>query len=149
MERSIKRETATPPKPFHAGQHKPREKTSVPLSQELQRTLVRFSVHDLQVIECHPLFFIVALRRIGGFNGDCDSMVVALLLVAATVLIHNELLQFASTLPSRLKFPMHSRVIIVIGVVVVAHAIEASLCRFVLCITDAFRYGRPGRPSGE
>ena len=55
------------------------------------------------------------------------SIIVSLLLVAATVLLHYELLQFAGTLPGRLTGPTRSRMIIVIGVVVAAHVLEASL----------------------
>ena len=55
------------------------------------------------------------------------SIIVSLLLVAATVIMHYELLQFAGTLPARLTFPTRSRIIIVIGVVLAAHILEASL----------------------
>ena len=55
------------------------------------------------------------------------SIIISLLLVAATVLMHYELLQFAGTLPGRLTGPTRSRLIIVIGVVVVAHVLEAGL----------------------
>jgi hypothetical protein len=50
-----------------------------------------------------------------------------LLLAAATVIVHYELLQFAGTLPRR--FTVHTRpgIIIVIGVVLAAHILEASL----------------------
>jgi hypothetical protein len=55
------------------------------------------------------------------------SIIVSLLLVAGTVLMHYELLQFAGTLPGRLTGPTRSRIIIVIGVVVAAHVLEAGL----------------------
>ena len=55
------------------------------------------------------------------------SIIVSLLLVAATVIMHYELLQFAGTLPARLTFPTRSRIIIVISVVLAAHVLEASL----------------------
>ena len=55
------------------------------------------------------------------------SIVVSLLLVAATVITHYELLQFAGTLPRRLTVPTRPRMIIVIGVVLAAHIFEASL----------------------
>ena len=55
------------------------------------------------------------------------TIVVSLLLVAATVIMHYELLQFAGTLPRRLTVPTRPRIIIVIGVVLAAHILEASL----------------------
>ena len=55
------------------------------------------------------------------------SIIVALLLVMATVLLHYELLQFAGTLPDRLPFSNRARMIIVIAVVLTAHLLEASL----------------------
>ena len=55
------------------------------------------------------------------------TIVVSLLLAAATVVIHYELLQFAGTLPRRLKVPTRPRIIIVIGVVLAAHILEAGL----------------------
>ena len=55
------------------------------------------------------------------------SIVVSLLLAAATVIMHYELLQFASTLARRLTVPTRPRIIIVIGVVLAAHIFEASL----------------------
>ena len=55
------------------------------------------------------------------------SIIGSLLLVAATVIMHYEFLQFAGTLPRRLTFPTRSRMIIVIGVVLAAHVLEASL----------------------
>jgi hypothetical protein len=55
------------------------------------------------------------------------SIIVALLLVAATVILHYESLQFAGTLPERLPFPTRARMIIVIAVVLAAHVLEASL----------------------
>ncbi len=54
-------------------------------------------------------------------------VVISLLLVAATVITHYELLQFAGTLPRRLSYPTRSRMIIVIAVVLAAHVLEASL----------------------
>jgi hypothetical protein len=54
-------------------------------------------------------------------------IIVSLLLVAATVVMHYELLQFAGTLPRRLTYPRRSRMIIVIAVVLAAHVLEASL----------------------
>ena len=41
--------------------------------------------------------------------------------------MHYEFLQFAGTMPRRLTFPTSSRMIIVIGVVLAAHVLEASL----------------------
>jgi hypothetical protein len=55
------------------------------------------------------------------------TMVVSLLLVVATVIMHYELLQFAGTLPCRLTVPTRPRIIIVIGVVLAAHILEAGL----------------------
>ena len=55
------------------------------------------------------------------------SIVVSLLLVAATVITHYEFLQFAGTLPRRLTVPPRPRMIIVIGVVLAAHIFEATL----------------------
>jgi len=55
------------------------------------------------------------------------SIVMLLLLVAATVVMHYEFLQFAGTLPRRLTVPRRPRIIIVIGVVLAAHVLEASL----------------------
>jgi len=55
------------------------------------------------------------------------TIVASLLLVAATVIMHYELLQFAGTLPRRLTVPTRPRIIIVIGVVLAAHILEASL----------------------
>ena len=55
------------------------------------------------------------------------AIVVSLLLAAANVVLHYEFLQFAGTLPSRLTLPMRPRIIIVIGVVLVAHILEATL----------------------
>ena len=55
------------------------------------------------------------------------SIMVSLLLVAATVIMHYELLQFAGTLPRRLTVPTRPRIIIVIGVVLAAHIFEAGL----------------------
>ena len=55
------------------------------------------------------------------------SIIVSLLLVSATVLMHYELLQFAGTLPRRLTTPTRSRIIVVIGVVLAAHVLEAGL----------------------
>ena len=55
------------------------------------------------------------------------TIVVSLLLVAATIIMHYELLQFAGTLPRRLTVPTRPRIIIVIGVVLAAHILEASL----------------------
>ena len=57
------------------------------------------------------------------------SILVALLLVTATVLLHYELLQFAAGLPERLTFPTRSRILVVIAVVLAAHVIEAALRR--------------------
>jgi hypothetical protein len=54
-------------------------------------------------------------------------IIMSLLLVAATVVMHYELLQFAGTLPRRLTYPTRSRMIIVIGVVLAAHVLEAGL----------------------
>lgn len=54
-------------------------------------------------------------------------IIVALLLLAATVIMHYEFLQFAGTLPRRLSYPTRSRIIIVIGVVLAAHVLEAGL----------------------
>ena len=59
--------------------------------------------------------------------GIAVTIVVSLLLVAATVIMRYELLQFAGTLPRRLTVPMRPRIIIVIGVVLAAHILEASL----------------------
>jgi hypothetical protein len=76
------------------------------------------------------------------------SIVVALLLVAATVVMHYELLQFAGTLPRRLTVPMRPRIIIVIGVVLAAHIVEASLYAAVYYVlADTVRHGRSERPS--
>ena len=55
------------------------------------------------------------------------SLAVSLLLVATTVLLHYELLQFAAGLPARLTAPGRSTVLIVIAVVLGAHVIEATL----------------------
>jgi hypothetical protein len=55
------------------------------------------------------------------------TVVVSLLLVVATVIMHYELLQFAGTLPRRLTVPTRPRIIIVIGVVLAAHILEAGL----------------------
>ena len=55
------------------------------------------------------------------------SIMVSSLLAGATVIIHYELLQFASTLSRRLTVPMRPRIIIVIGAVLAAHIVEASL----------------------
>jgi hypothetical protein len=55
------------------------------------------------------------------------TIVVSLLLVVATVIMHSELLQFAGTLPRRLTVPTRPRIIIVIGVVLAAHVLEAGL----------------------
>ena len=55
------------------------------------------------------------------------SIIVSLLLAAATVVVHYELLQFASTLSRRLTVPARPRIIIVIGAVLAAHILEASL----------------------
>ena len=55
------------------------------------------------------------------------TIVVSLLLVVATVIMHYELLQFAGTLPRRLTVPTRPRIIIVIGVVLAAHILEAGL----------------------
>jgi hypothetical protein len=54
-------------------------------------------------------------------------ILVSVLLVGASVIMHYELLQFAGTLPRRLTFPTRARMIIVIGVVLAAHVLEASL----------------------
>jgi hypothetical protein len=55
------------------------------------------------------------------------STLIALLLATATVLLHYELLQFAATLPSRLTFPTRPRMLVVIGIVLAAHTLEAAL----------------------
>jgi hypothetical protein len=55
------------------------------------------------------------------------SIGISLVLVAATVLLHYELLQFAGTLPRRLTVPTRPRIIIVISVVMAAHILEACL----------------------
>jgi hypothetical protein len=55
------------------------------------------------------------------------TVVVSLSLVVATVIMHYELLQFAGTLPRRLTVPTRPRIIIVIGVVLAAHILEAGL----------------------
>jgi Ion channel len=55
------------------------------------------------------------------------TVVVWLSLVVATVIMHYELLQFAGTLPRRLTVPTRPRIIIVIGVVLAAHILEAGL----------------------
>ena len=70
------------------------------------------------------------------------SIIVSLLLVAATVIMHYELLQFAGTLPRRLNGPTRSRIIIVIGVVLAAHLLEASLYAAVYYALEThFRMG--------
>ena len=70
------------------------------------------------------------------------SIIVSLLLVAATVIMHYELLQFAGTLPRRLNGPTRSRIIIVIGVVLAAHLLEASLYASVYyALQTHFRMG--------
>jgi len=55
------------------------------------------------------------------------SIMVSLLLAAATVVMPYELLQFASTLSRRLTVPTRPRIIIVIGAVLAAHILEANL----------------------
>ncbi len=55
------------------------------------------------------------------------SILVSLLLAAATVIVHYELLQFAGTLPRRFTVPTRPGIVIVIGVVLAAHILEASL----------------------
>jgi len=55
------------------------------------------------------------------------SILLALLLVMATVLLYYELLQFAAGLPERLTFPTRPRILVVIAVVLAAHIIEAGL----------------------
>ncbi len=55
------------------------------------------------------------------------SVIVALALTTATVVIHYELLQFAGTLPERLPFATRARMLIVIAVVLAAHVLEAGL----------------------
>jgi hypothetical protein len=55
------------------------------------------------------------------------SLTISLFLIIATVLLHYELLQFASTLPARLSIPTRPRILVVIAVVLAAHLIEASL----------------------
>jgi len=55
------------------------------------------------------------------------SIMVSLLLAGATVIMHYELLQFAGSLSRRLTVPTRPRIIIVIGAVLAAHILEASL----------------------
>jgi hypothetical protein len=55
------------------------------------------------------------------------SILLALLLVTATVLLHYELLQFAAGLPERLTFSTRPRILVVIAVVLAAHVLEAAL----------------------
>jgi hypothetical protein len=55
------------------------------------------------------------------------AITISLVLVTATVILHYELLQFASSLPSRLTLAARPKVLIVISVVVAAHIIEATL----------------------
>ena len=62
------------------------------------------------------------------------TIVVSLLLAAATVVIHYELLQFAGTLPRRLTVPTRPRIIIVIGVVLAAHKCST---RFAALLSSA------------
>ena len=62
------------------------------------------------------------------------SLIIALSLVTASVILHYELLQFAGTLPERLPFPTRARMIIVIAVVLAAHLLEASLYAVAYCI---------------
>jgi hypothetical protein len=63
----------------------------------------------------------------GGLMAIAYSVIMALLLVTATILLHYELLQFAGTLPSRLTIASRPRMLIVIAVVLAAHVLEASL----------------------
>ena len=59
--------------------------------------------------------------------GIGGSILVSLLLAGATVIMHYELLQFAGSLPRRLTVPTRPRIIVVIGVVLAAHVLEAGL----------------------
>jgi len=61
----------------------------------------------------------------------------SLVLATATVLLHYELLQFASTLPSRLAFSTRSRVLVVIAVVLAAHVVEAGLYAIAYYVMQA------------
>jgi hypothetical protein len=66
------------------------------------------------------------------------SILVALVLVTATVLLHYELLQFAAGLPERLTFPTRSRILVVIAVVLAAHVIEAALYAFAYYVMQTY-----------
>ena len=76
------------------------------------------------------------------------SIMVSSLLAGATVIIHYELLQFAGTLPRRLTVPTRPRIIIVIGVVLAAHILEASLYAAAYYVLHTqFAIGWPRWPS--
>ncbi len=79
------------------------------------------------------------------------SVLVALSLVTATVVLHYELLQFAGTLPQRLPFPTRARMIVVIAVVLAAHVIEASLyaAAYYMLQTHAAIGGLAGHLEGD
>lgn len=55
------------------------------------------------------------------------AFAISLLLITATVLVHYELLQFASTLPSRFTIRTRPKILVVIAVVLAAHVVEAYL----------------------
>ena len=55
------------------------------------------------------------------------AALIAAALVGATVLIHYELLRLTSTLLPRLTMPLRPRVMVVIGVLLVAHMLEILL----------------------
>jgi hypothetical protein len=61
------------------------------------------------------------------FHADRHYFGSVVLLVATTVLLHYELLQFAAGLSARMTVPGRWRVVIVIAVVLGAHFIEAAL----------------------
>jgi hypothetical protein len=79
------------------------------------------------------------------------SIIITLSLVAATVILHYELLQFAGTLPDRLPFPTRARMIIVIAVVLAAHLLEATLyaMAYYLLQTNAAVGGLAGHLEGD
>src|SRR5690349_15497409 len=77
--------------------------------------------------------------------GVAVSIVVSLLLVAATVLMHYELLQFAGTLARSFTVPTRPRIITVIGVVLAAHILETGLYTAAYFILEThFRLGGLG-----
>jgi hypothetical protein len=65
-------------------------------------------------------------------HGDRGFHHGSLLLAAATVVVHYELLQFASTLSRRLTVPARPRIIIVIGAVLAAQASLYAAAYYVL-----------------